>query len=349
MASLTSAAIADLVVATQKDLGEYKLTDLTTDITEHYAMPIFFKRETTAKTGSSLQWNLLTSHNSRAAWTGLWNSKTYAEGDALLTASVPWRFGTTDYGFDERETEINSGKKRQVLDLIKIRRHRALVSWAELLEAAFWTKPASSSDTTTPFGLEYYIVVNASTGFNGGNPSGFTSGAGGVSSSTYTRWANYTAQYTNVSKTDAIRKWRTAAERTNFKPPVNVEQYAKGHRYGYYTNLTVKLALEEILEDQNENLGNDVASKDGDVMFRKVPVKYVPYLDDSNYPGGDSQDRIYGIDWESLDLVFLEGEKMRESKPRNLSSQPRVQVVDIDNAFNLVCYDRRRNFVLATA
>ena len=45
-----------------------------------------------------------------------------------------------------------------------------MIALAELVENAGWTKPASSSDETEPYGLTYWIVKNATTGFTGGLP-----------------------------------------------------------------------------------------------------------------------------------------------------------------------------------
>jgi len=48
----------------------------------------------------------------------------------------------------------------------------------------------------------------------------FSSSSGNLSSDLSPRWKNWSAQHTDVSKTDLIRKWREAATKTDFRPPV---------------------------------------------------------------------------------------------------------------------------------
>jgi hypothetical protein len=208
------------------------------------------------------------------------------------------------------------------------------------METDFWSKPATSSDTERTFGVQYWIVRSAtSNGFNGGNPSGFTSGAAGIDSDTYTRWANWTERYVNITKTDLVAKWRRAATKTHFKSPVPIPSYNTGDRYGYYCNYDVLGTLEELLEAQNDQLGNDIASKDGRTLFRGTPVTYVPKLDD------ESTDPVYGINWGVFKPVFLTGEYMREDPPKQAPNQHNVFRVHIDLTLNFVCHNRRRLFI----
>src|SRR5690606_3042281 len=99
-------------------------------------------------------------------------------------------------------------------------------------------KPADSDDKLAPFGIPYWVVKDSTAGFNGGNPSGFSSGAGGLDSSRHTRWANYTDSYTNVTKADLIKKMRTAYRKIRFKSPMNVPDYRRGRgdQYRIYVN-----------------------------------------------------------------------------------------------------------------
>lgn len=350
MAALTTTDIADLVASTKPDYGEGYVTDLSGDLQNYHCMGNLMKKErVSVDGGSSLKWNVVTDDNGRGQFVGLYNQKSYNVKDVLTTASIDWRWGTTDFTIDIREESINSASKKRILDLIKIRRFAGLVSWAKLVEAAFWTKPASSSDTTTPFGVDYYIVKNATEGFNGGNPSGFSAGAGGLSSTTYPRWANWAAQYSAITVPDLLTKWDKAATFTDFEQPVEIPTYNTGNKYGFYTNYTVLGPLKRLLEQQNESLGYDLDSMNGKVVFRRVPVYWVSYLEDANYSTGDSQDPVFGINWGDMNFSFLEDWYFRELKPRTLSDQPTVVATDIYWGYNLKCTNRRSQFVLATA
>lgn len=339
--ALTVEAIADMIKSTRKDEGRLKWTNLSNSLQEYIAMSQIMKKERVQfESGNSIQWNIQTGTNGAAHPTGINQTDTYTQSDVLNVASVPWRHCTTNWSIDRRLLAMNRDPAK-IVDLIKLGRCDALSSQARMMEDHFWGKPADSNDTLLPFGIDYWIVSNATEGFNGGNASGFTSGPGGLDSSVYTAWKNYTAQYTDVSKIDLIRKWRRASTMTRFKPPVENPNYSAGSRYGYYMNYDTYSALEEALEAQNDNLGNDVASKDGKVMFKGVACTYVPKLD------ALSTDPVYGIDWGVFRVAVLKGEYMVESEPRLSSNSHYITVTDVDTSYNYMCYDRRSLFILA--
>ncbi|HYF51663.1 MAG TPA: hypothetical protein VEJ63_19770, partial [Planctomycetota bacterium] len=300
MATLTVEDVADLVATTLADLDKGKWTDLTGDIQEYHAMPNLLKEgKVKYKSGDSISVNIMTGTNGQARWTGLLEEDNYAINDVMSSGTAPWRHGTWNYSFDRREKEINGGDAEQIVDLIKTRRAASFIDGAKLLEDMLWSKPATSADVTTPYGLRTYIVSNASEGFNGGNPSGFTSGVI-FNSSTQSRWKNWTAQYTNITPSDLVRKLRKAARNTMFKSPIEMKEIRNGSlKRALYTNQDVIEGLEEIVTAQNDNLGSDIAKYDGQTIFRKNPVHWVPQLD------SDTQDPILGVDWETLVPVFL--------------------------------------------
>jgi hypothetical protein len=220
------------------------------------------------------------------------------------------------------------------------------------MEVQFWNKPATADDDNL-WGIQVYIVYNSSAtagtfALNTGLPAGFSNVAGLIPTSV-PKWSNGSGKYTTVDNTNAttnlIRLWRTASRKSGFKslPAAGVPQYAGGNRYEYFCNEATINQLEYVLTQQNDNLGNDLASKDGSTMFHKVPVTYVPYLDLCN------QNPVYGIDWNRFQPVFLEGNYMSEKTigvGKN-AQQPNVSTTHIDCSLNIRCTDRRPNFVLS--
>ena len=335
--------IVDLVKTTQRELGEMKWTEIATDIQEHVALPNLLSSEKVAfDSGYGIQWNLMIDHSGAARDTGLYAVDNVNVQDVMATAVIPWRHVTTSYAIERREIAMNR-EPRRIVELVKVRRADAMIGLAEHMERRFWQAPAAPGDDRI-YGVGYWAVYNATTGFNGQNPAGFSDVAGLDSSSAdYSRWRNFTAQYTNVDQTDLIKKWREAAVKTNFKPlaAAAVPTYNGGDRYGYYVNYNVLGELEEQLRQQNDNLGNDIAPKDGQVIFRRVPVTYVPYLDSA------SGDPVYGINWGVFQPVFLSGEYMRETGPETASNQHTVMNTFVDCTLNIRCTNRRRLFVIA--
>jgi hypothetical protein len=342
MATLTPDDISDIIKTTLRELGRQRWTDLTSDYQHHVAFRQLMRRSRVEFVGYGIQWDVMVAHNDSAQNVGLFNVDNVNIPDVMQQATVAMRGTTANFGFDLAEPDMNAGAA-QIVNLVATRRAASRISFAEKFEQNFWQKPADSTDKVKPFGVAYWIVYNATTGFNGGNPTGFTSGAGGLSSTTYPRWRNFSGQYTDVTKTDLIRKAREGATKTNFIPPIDVPDFNTGNQYGWYTNYAVLGKMEELLESQNQNLGNDLASKDGRTMLASAPVVYVPYLD------GATGDPLFGINWGVFKTAFLRGWFMRETGVAPAPNQHTVMVAHTDSRYNFKCYDRRRLIGLATA
>jgi len=112
---------------------------------------------------------------------------------------------------------------------------------------------------------------------------------------------------------------------------------------GIYTNDGVIGIMEEILEDQNMNLGNDLASKDGRTLFKGTSVQYVPKLDD------DVQNPIYTIDWLWMAIGVLAGWENQLTKPYMVPNKHTVRRVDNDCTLQMICTDLRRQGVYHVA
>jgi hypothetical protein len=263
------------------------------------------------------------------------------------TGTVPWRHATWNWAWDFREPLMNRSPSR-IVELIRTRRIASIGSMIELFERALWRAVATTDDTTV-FGVPMWIVKSntAATlannnGFNGLAPSGYTTVAG-INPTTDTRWRNYATQYTTVSKSDLVQKWRRMAEYTNFEPLVeNTPQYDTGERTEFYTNYAVSGTLVELLEAQNENLGVDIAPYEGKAMFMRTPLNVVPELDN------DTTNPVYQVDWGVFGVRGLSGAWMKETNVPMVSGQHTVSATHGDTSLNTICVDRRKCGVLAT-
>lgn len=333
--------IADMVIASDRDRGRNKTTILAMDLQKYIALnELMVEHRVTLSGGTGYEWRLETNLGNSFRHCGIYDVNVPASPNVFVQASERWRGSTVNCVWDEFEFTSNMGEN-QILDLIESRKRNANLQAAKGMEDTVWSKPVDSTDNTTPLGIPYWIVKNNTTGFNGGNPSGFTSGCGGVSSSTYTAWANYTAQYTNVTKADLIRKLRAALYKTDFTLPVEAPQFVRGNQYAMYTNYAVVSAVQEIQESQNQNLGRDVASMDnGTVILKQIPMIPVPKLE------ADTDNPVYGINWDSLKFAVPDGwwdkvKTFRSPTQRNVIERHQ------DWKWNTICYDRRQNFVVA--
>jgi hypothetical protein len=346
MANLQADSIADLVTMTQKELGKLKWTDLTSDLQEYIFLPKILKKEKVQfGSGYGIQWNVMMDFNKNARHVGLYAKDIINIADSMKTATIPWRHCTVSYAIDRREIAMNR-EPSKIVDIVKNRRIQGMIDLANEVETAGWSAPPSSSDDVMPYGLDYWITITGATstaGFNGTGATGFTTNVAGLNPATWPRWRNWNATYTSVTKASLIKLMREGAAKTFFIPPVEVSDYNRGDRYVWYTNYTTLAKMEDLLEQQNDNLGKDLASMDGAVRFRKAPVVYAPYLD------ANTKGPVIGVNWGQFYPVFLSGEYLVEATQKPAPEQHTVLFTTIDLSWNLCCKDRRRQMRFQTS
>jgi len=352
MANIQAADLNDLLTATDKHIKRFKFTEIASDLQDYVAVRnLLRKNRVDFQSGTAVQWQAMVSTTGRAKNSGLYEVDDVNVGDVLKTAEIPWRHATVNWAFERREMAINR-RPAQIVNLLKVRRAEAMIDWAALEEENFWDA-ILSTETLKPYGVDYWLVRHATAGFNGGEHAQFAGGAGGLTVANAPNWKNYTGNYVSVTKEDLIRKMRKASAYTKFRSPApGVQDYNTGDRYGYYTTYDILGTMEELLEAQNDNLGNDVASKDGQVLFRRNPVEWVPWLQTHESASeGDvtSQDPVFGINWGVFKCAFLQGEYMNESEWAVKSDQHTVHNKFMDVTRNWYMTDRRRSFVINKA
>jgi hypothetical protein len=340
---LSFSQIDDAVLLTQDKLVQRgAFVDMQTDITDHVAVREMWKnRQKRFDGGNDWSFSAQMDHNHSARTVGLYETDGASINDTMKSGKVGPRHINASYIYDQREPAFQRGGVA-IVDYVKTKYVGMMVSFYELMEDILWGKPADSSDEKTPYGLAYWVTKSATEGFNGGNPAGFTDGRAGISTVTYPRFANWTAQYTQISKTDLVRKMRRAHRKTQFRSPVSHATPAlAGMKNGIYTNDTVIGLCEELLEANNMALGNDLASKDGKTLFKSVPLTYAPKLDD------DSTDPIFMLDWKWLAIGVMTGWENNLSAPTPVPGKHLVRRVDLDATLNMVCTDPRRQTVIS--
>lgn len=341
MPDLTATQLNDLVQTTLRDLGKPKFTEIATDLQRHTAMKNLLKKNRVVlQSGYGVQWDVMVNHAQSAANVGLGATDNVNIVDTMVQATADWRNTTANYAIIGQEISMNREPAR-IVNLIQERRIACMIAVAEIMENNFWGPPVVSTDSITPWGVNMWIVKNATEGFNGGAPSGYTTI--GLNPTTYPRWQNWTAQYTSVTRDDFIRKCRKAATFTDFQPPVDgIPTPNTGDNYGFYTNYGVIGPLEEALESQNEDLGPDVASQDGRTLFRRVPVMWVPKLE------ADTTNPFYGINWGWFKTYILEGWWLKETHVPVYPLQHTISAHFLDCTYQWITKNRRNHFVIAT-
>lgn len=340
--AVASSDVGDLINLTKKELGPMKLTDLATDTQIHVALPkLLSGNREVIKSGTSIQFNLMIDHNDSARAVGYGAEDIVDIPDLSALGEVPWKKMTGNWALEHAIVDMNRDPAR-IADLVDVQRKGCLIAMAEWFEDKFWRAPPSTS-SLLPYGVAYYICKSASEGFTTNVPTGHTTIANiNPTSGANGRWRNWAAPYTTVSKDDLIAACRKAAFYTNWMPAVEgMKTYNTGDKYGFYANYATVGAMELVLEGQNDNLGSDVASMDGKVLFKRSPVTTVKVLDN------DTTNPFYGINWGEFKTSVLSGWWMRETTIDIQPGQHTISATHVDCQFNWTTRNRRRHFVVS--
>lgn len=344
MSVITPQRLNDLVATTNRRYGRPNFTQIATDLQEYtwfkeLIMSTQAEDEMEGDGGTGFQWDVMVEHNGSAQNQGIGAPDNVVITDTMTQAQADWRGSTANYGMFAEEVSMNRGAAR-IVDLIRARQIACMISIAELIENNGWGPPVALTDEVTPWGVNTWLVKNATEGFNGGAPSGWTTI--GLNPTTYPNWKNYTFQYVTMDDNDGLDKWRRAARKTKFKPPVENPDFNTGNRYGFYVNETTISTLELYLKGSNDNLGMDLAKYMNEVTFMRTPVKWVPKLD------ADTTNPVYGVNWGELKTKVLKGWWLRETYIPHYPGQHTLGVYFKDCRYNHVARNRRSHFVGAT-
>ncbi|MFA5766841.1 MAG: phage major capsid protein [Candidatus Paceibacterota bacterium] len=336
------ADVDDAVLLTQQGLVKRgAFVDMQTDLTDHVAVREMWKgKQHKFDGGNPWEFDIQVDHNHSAHAVELYETDTSAINDTMIKGTVQPRHINANYLYDQREPAFQRGGTA-IVDLIQTRYTAMMVSLFEYLEAVLWTKPTDSSDEKTPFGIAYWVTKNASEGFNGGDPTGFALGRANITTASQPRWANWTNSYSLVSTEDLIRKMRTMHRRIQFRSVVSHAEPVLGSmKNGIYTNSDTVGLMEELLEAQNTNLGNDLDSQGGRVVFKSSPIIYAPYLD------ADTTNPVYMLDWNWLAIGVMPGWENQLTAPYMVPGKHLVRRVDLDATLQCVCTNLRRQGVI---
>jgi hypothetical protein len=340
---LTPDLLDDFVNLTLSKFKKGKWTDLSLEHQEYVSAKLITEKNVVEQGGKDISFRLKTRNTGNARNTGMFAQDVTRVEDVTIAASIPWAMQTTNFSYDIDEDLFQSDNETIIRELV-IRDHDAMSDMAELNEENLWSAPTDSDDKR-PMGIPFWIQKDASTtaegAFNGGNPTGFSSGAAGVSSTTYPRWRNWTFGYTNPTTDDLVRKVKKSLAFTNFMAPVPHPELAFGDsKYDIFTTYRVQEPLERLAETRNDNLGKDLAKYLNSVTIGGVPMRWVPYLE-----ANDTSDPLYGVNWKVFRPFVKKGCNMRRNPVKQSARQHTVREVHIDNWMNYACYNRRALWV----
>ena len=351
--------IEDLLTTTLNTIRKEKFIDMSQELTEYIVVPYLLTQRgglIVKKGGVGIEETLMVEHGGRSRFVGEYDEDVIVVIDHLKKMRLYYSLLTDNLAYTRSEILDNRAPER-INDIIKPRRRAMYLRVAETMEENFFQTP-DADDDLAPWGLKYWIVKNATAGFNGGYPAGFTR-IGNINLTEVPQFQNYTDSYVAMSKTDAILKMRRAHRRTNWRSPrkdPGVEGDTSPRRLILCNEDTLE-SVENVGEAQNENLGRDIApmdagkngfrgtglrqTPDGEILFKRHPLVYARPLD------SDTSDPLYGLDMFTFHAMTQQGDNMRLGDFARVPYQHRVFAAHLDHRHQTIDTNRRNSWVIS--
>jgi hypothetical protein len=351
MAVLLPKQVTDLVLNAHNTFQRNDYVDISMPFPQYIAAEIMQdKSRLKESAGHTEQWQVKTKNEKNTRVTGLFDKDKTSIENVWTTAQLNLVMYTTNFSFDVNERVFSQGAQ-QIVDYVKAREKGMLNEFWATMEEHLWSAgpPAPTNAPAPIFGIPFWLQKAADSvttyGLYGLNPSGYTSGAAGISSTTYPQWANPAGIYGSVTLEDFVSKLTEMKERSTFIAPHDANQLVKpgGWNYGMYTTYPVLRELRLHMEGKNDSAGWDISKMGQHIAFGGVPIKYVEYLTQT-----DVSDPIYGVNWNIFKFLYVKGLFMRKSDQITVADSHNMRVVHLDTSTQLTCEDRRSGgFVLS--
>lgn len=343
MAALRLSDINDVVTTTLDDYGPPTFLQCAQRLTRYEMFMRWWREEKVMiQSGIGITRRIMTDHDDDNLHVGPYSVDTVDFSDHLKSLRVEWVNIKKGWTFNYHELLANRGEAL-LTDLLLPKRSNAILNIASDVEKKGWSAPAGPDDNLVPYGVPFWVVKNAAAGFNGGNPSGFSTTAG-INRSTVETSRNYTDDYDDVSEDDLLMKMHGARLETSFEAPDEVggEGGVAAESFRIYVNKATHLRLNKLARAQNDSLGMDLAvGEGGKVTYAGSPMVYVPKLNE------DTSDPVYMLYHDVFHPVVREDDFLRESEVLRYKDNHDTYVVWIDTSYNYICEDPRRQTVIA--
>jgi hypothetical protein len=341
---LAANQVQDLQTTTLAEYNKGHLVDISADLQNYIVMRLLLRqgKTKTVESGKSFTWTVMVNDTGSAQNVGLAYQDDVSQVDVATQASADWRHSKVDWAMIGQIVQMNANPA-QIVDMEMMQEKAALIAFVKLAEGNFFGPPVAITDGITPWGINTWVVKNATEGFNGGLPAGYST-IGGLDPAQYVNWKNYTFQYTSADDPDFIRKLNRAVEFTDFRPPVDGLPLLNSgpEDYMFFSNYGLIGPLQEYLKASNEALGMDLTKYLGSVMINRRPLIRVPFLE------ADTTNPIYGIPFKDVFLYRLKNYWGRKTHLPNLPGSHNVAATFLDYSYQFCWVNRRGSFVGAT-
>lgn len=346
MSGYAPTAIDDLVNTTLNRVKRDTWDDLSLSTQYHILSEYLLKGKTeTISSSPTQQWELQIANNGNFKATTLYGQDRTNVRNLIIKATQAWAIYTNNFTYDLREEAFQGDNLTRIVNLVKVRRHSMMVEAIDGLESHLWTAPSSSALNPMTFsGFPFWLQASATEGFNGGDPSGWSSGAANVATGTYANWKNWTFSYSLVNDLDYFAKCRKAMEWTNFlSPDPHPSTTKEKPQWMLYQDWDTKEQIERALTARTDDVRDAAGIAYNKAKFNSVSMMWVPVFDDSTNDAYVTNNPTYGINWSAFNLEFQEGFNFKVGAPGPTPVfDHNVRMVPMDIIMNLNCKNRRK-------
>ena len=366
MPSTTSSDIQDIVEFYLEDYSEKKTwTDLARTYQRFFtAEELFSKRVVDAPASEKMTFNVKVNKTENTVADSFFKPDSLNRIDLGDKGETKWHFQKTHFMVEKREPAMRSKSKTQILDYIKMQESDMYDGFFEANEDWFFTLPTYPNDGTAgdpiPLGLPYWITQSSTPafGFNGVYPTSYTAGKAGISDTVYPQWRNGTATYASMEDSDFVSKLSECFDKCHFRAPRGgFGENTPARKYQLLSSYKPFQDYQHHLYGSNDNVGSDAGKYRGGApgntvgsnVFRGVDWDWVPALTEVAGDARDTNEPVYGINWDTFQVKTYDGLFMERSGPVELNMQHNTLVQWMDSAYQICCNDLRSNFVMRAA
>jgi hypothetical protein len=298
--------------------------------------------------GKKFTWRIADDPGTSKPRTAPYKTFTTDNQNKLVQAEIHIRHGEETFGIDQADIDMNSGEA-QLVDEVELGMQSMYVRCCESIELFAWSVPAAGN-TMNEVGIPYYVNCpsNASGGFQGTVPAGYSLVANIEPVTANPRYRNYANLYTDFTHQDFGVKASDLLRAINFNPPPKTRAMQGGgiDSLRVYMGDDSLTDYELMLNTQNDQLGADGLPMFNKGMLKGMTPYAVPQLqsDGTGTPASNSQP-IYFINHNLLFPVFTPGWRFKEKNGEVPMSHQKYWGVFWK--FNWVGLSRRRQAVMA--
>ncbi len=347
-----SVALSQLEILTESIQDNYVMgewQDISLPLQEYmFAARLFDKAQKAEMGGERCKWKLETDYADNFQVVELYHRDSSDRKDVLTEGEMPWAMTTTNYHYDLDEAIFKRGLP-EIVDYISLREKGLMKSFfAGMENLMFGDGPTSATQRPMPPAtLLYWIQASATEGFNGGDPSGWTGGAGSIPTADYPQWKNRTFSYAVVDHEHFVKPIVRSLDKCDFKPmPIGSNDIVPQGRFNWEILTTYSRVelLRDMLRAGNDNIKNDLGTWLNTVTIRNVPVNWVPAWTNSSSINARTDGIVLGVNWATFKWYYQSGRNMRKRKPFQHPEMSLVRVRCMDDSGQIVCFNRRANF-----